>query len=171
MKLLTKLLGTYIAYSWGNLWGTTKKSQSYHISSLCTKLHAFTFPLTPNIFAFWRNNLLSLWRQTVCVRMIVEDSMPSRFQRANFQSLIPCGQQTKEELLERLEKLQKLFFLFKQDTCSSNLIIEKLGENVTKNCGNCNGHNVICFGLQQTVCFSLSFIDRRGSTCHRRYQG
>ena len=92
MKFLTKLLGTYIAYSWGNLWGTTKKSQTYHISSLCTKLHAFTFPLTPNIFAFWRNNLLSLWRQTVCVRMIVEDSMPSRFQRANFQSLADSKQ-------------------------------------------------------------------------------
>lgn len=103
--------------------------------------------------------------------MIVEDSMLSHFQRAIFQSLIPCGQQTKEELLERLEKLQKLFFLFKQDTCSSNRIIEKLGENVTENRGNCNGHNVICFGLQQTVCFSLSCIDERGSTCHRRYQG
>lgn len=25
MKFPTKLLGTYIAYSWGNLWGTTKK--------------------------------------------------------------------------------------------------------------------------------------------------
>lgn len=162
MKFLTKLLGTYIAYSWGNLWGTTKKSQTYHISSLCTKLHAFTFPLTPNIFAFWRNNLLSLWRQTVCVRMIVEDSMPSRFQRANFQSLADSKQRRS---YWKDWKNYKIVFSFQTGYMFIKSNHREVGWKCNKNC------NVICFGQQRTVCFSLSCIDRRGSTCHRRYQG
>lgn len=168
MKFLTKLLGTYIAYSWGNLWGTTKKVRltifrrcvqnctlslfpSRQTSSLSGEITYSHYDVKQFACAWLAKTLCHLASRGLIFRAL---------RTAN-----------KGGVTGKTGKITKLFFLFKQDTCSSNLIIEKLGENVTENRGNCNGHNVICFGLQQTVCFSLSFIDRRGSTCHRRYQG
>lgn len=160
MKFLTKLLGTYIAYSWGNLWGTTKKVR-LTIFRRCVQ-----------------NCTLSLFpsRQTSSLSGEITYSHYDVKQFAcAWLSKTPCHLASRGLIFRALRtankggvtgktgKITKIVFSFKTGYMFIKSNHREVGWKCNKNC------NVICFGQQRTVCFSLSCIDRRGSTCHRRY--